>query len=104
MDASVADDPVGGDLRQPSAVGGTGGGLWGHRSGSEWGYGIVLARRFGAAAVVEGPRVRAAHATVVALVFGAIVGAGAAIGVALGWSQPYWVPERYLLLLSPCTC
>jgi MFS family permease len=62
------------------------------------GYGIVLARRFGAAAVVEGPRVRAAHATVVALVFGAIVGGGAAIGVALGWTQPYWVPEPILLL------
>jgi len=48
------------------------------------GYGIVLARRFGAAAVVEGQRVRAAHATVVALVFGAILGGAAAIGVALG--------------------
>jgi MFS family permease len=62
------------------------------------GYGIVLARRFGAAAVVEGPRVRAAHATVVALVFGAILGGAAAIGVALGWTQPYWVPEPILLL------
>ncbi len=46
------------------------------------GYGIVLARRFGAAAVVEGQRVRAAHATVVALVFGAILGGAAVIGVA----------------------
>ena len=62
------------------------------------GYGIVLARRFGAAAVVEGQRVRAAHATVVALVFGAILGGAAAIGVALGWTQPYWVPEPILLL------
>ena len=62
------------------------------------GYGIVLARRFGAAAVVEGQRVRAAHATVVALVFGAIVGGAAAIGVALRWTQPYWVPEPILLL------
>jgi hypothetical protein len=62
------------------------------------GYGIVLARRFGAAAVVEGQRVRAAHATVVALVFGAILGGAASIGVALGWTQPYWVPEPILLL------
>ena len=62
------------------------------------GYGIVLARRFGAAAVVEGQRVRAAHATVVALVFGAILGGAAAIGVALAWTQPYWVPEPILLL------
>jgi len=62
------------------------------------GYGMVLVRRFGGAAVVEGPRVRAAHATVVALVFGAILGGAAAIGVALGWSQPYWVPEPILLL------
>ena len=62
------------------------------------GYGIVLARRFGAAAVVEGQRVRAAHATVVALVFGAILGGAAAIGVALGWTEPYWVPEPILLL------
>ncbi len=62
------------------------------------GYGIVLARRFGAAAVVEGQRVRAAHATVVALVFGAILVGAAAIGVAPGWTQPYWVPEPILLL------
>jgi len=64
------------------------------------GYGIVLARRFGAAAV-EGQRVRAAHATVVALVFGAILGGAAAIGVALGWTQPYWSRNRFCS--SPCT-
>jgi hypothetical protein len=62
------------------------------------GYGIVLARRFGAAAVVEGQRARAAVATVVALVFGAILGAAAAIGVALAWTEPYWVPEPILIL------
>jgi Fusaric acid resistance protein-like len=62
------------------------------------GYGIVLARRFGAAAVVEGQRVRAATATAVALVFGAILGAAAAIGVALAWTKPYWVPEPILIL------
>jgi Fusaric acid resistance protein-like len=63
------------------------------------GYGIVLARRFGAAAVVEGQRVRAATATVVALVFGAILGGAAAIGVALAWTEPYWVPEPILILV-----
>ena len=62
------------------------------------GYGIVLVRRFGGAAVVEGQRVRAATATVVALVFGAILGGAAAIGVALGWTEPYWVPEPILIL------
>jgi MFS family permease len=62
------------------------------------GYGIVLARRFGAAAVVEGQRVRAATATAVALVFGAILGGAAAIGVALAWTKPYWVPEPILIL------
>jgi MFS family permease len=62
------------------------------------GYGIVLARRFGAAAVVEGQRVRAAVATAVALVFGAILGGAAAIGVALAWTEPYWVPEPILIL------
>lgn len=62
------------------------------------GYGIALARRFGAAAVVEGQRVSAGVATVSALVFGAILGAAAAIGVALGWAQPYWVPEPILIL------
>ena len=30
--------------------------------------------------------------------FGAILGAAAAIGVALGWTQPYWVPEPILIL------
>jgi hypothetical protein len=62
------------------------------------GYGIVLARRFGAAAVVEGQQVRAATATVVALVFGAVLGGAAAIGVALAWTEPYWVPEPILIL------
>ena len=62
------------------------------------GYGIALARRFGAAAVVEGQQVPVAAAAVSALVFGAILGAAAAIGVALGWTQPYWVPEPILIL------
>ncbi|MGC5225326.1 FUSC family protein [Micromonospora sp. DT81.3] len=62
------------------------------------GYGIALARRFGAAAVVEGKRVSVGLAAVSALVFGVILGAAAAIGVALGWPQPFWVPEPILLL------
>jgi hypothetical protein len=32
------------------------------------------------------------------LVFGAILGGAAAIGVALGWTEPYWVPEPILIL------
>jgi hypothetical protein len=34
----------------------------------------------------------------VALVFGAILGGAATIGVALGWTEPYWVPEPILIL------
>ena len=34
----------------------------------------------------------------VAIVFGVALGATAAIGVALGWTEPYWVPEPVLLL------
>ena len=34
-----------------------------------------------------------------AIVFGAILGASAAIGVALGWTEPYWVPEPILILV-----
>jgi uncharacterized membrane protein YccC len=41
---------------------------------------------------------RAAVATAVALVFGAILGGAAAIGVALAWTEPYWVPEPILIL------
>ena len=34
-----------------------------------------------------------------AIVFGAVLGASAAIGVALGWTEPYWVPEPVLILV-----
>jgi uncharacterized membrane protein YccC len=34
----------------------------------------------------------------VATVFGIALGASASIGVALGWTQPYWVPEPILIL------
>lgn len=63
------------------------------------GYGIVIARRFGAAPVVEGERLPAVVATVVALVFGVVLAAGAALGVALDWTEPYWVPEPILILV-----
>ncbi len=61
-------------------------------------YGIVLARRFKAPEVVEGQRVSLPAAAVVAIVYGIAVGGAAAIGVALGWSEPYWVPEPILIL------
>ena len=61
-------------------------------------YGVVLARRFGAQQVVEGERQPVRQATVVAIVSGIAVGGAAAIGVALGWTEPYWVPEPILLL------
>jgi hypothetical protein len=61
-------------------------------------YGTVLARRFGVPPVVEGERQPPQQATLVAIVFGIAVGGAAAIGVALGWAEPYWVPEPVLLL------
>jgi hypothetical protein len=61
-------------------------------------YGIVIARRFGAPAVVEGYRLSQPAAASVAIVFGAVLGGSAAIGVALGWTEPYWVPEPILVL------
>ena len=33
-----------------------------------------------------------------AIVYGTAVGGAAAIGVALGWTEPFWVPEPVLLL------
>jgi uncharacterized membrane protein YccC len=35
----------------------------------------------------------------VAVVFGAALAGSAAIGVALGWTEPYWVPEPILILV-----
>ena len=61
-------------------------------------YGIVLARRFGAAGR-RGPAGPLPAAIGVALVFGVALGGAAAIGVALGWTEPYWVPEPILILL-----
>jgi hypothetical protein len=62
-------------------------------------YGIVIARRFGAPAVVEGYRLSPPMAASVAIVFGLVLGGAAAIGVALGWTEPYWVPEPILILV-----
>jgi hypothetical protein len=62
-------------------------------------YGIVLAHRFGAPEVVEGDRLSLPVAACVATVFGLVLGASAAIGVALGWTEPYWVPEPILILV-----
>ncbi len=61
-------------------------------------YGIVIMRRFKAPEVVEGQRLSLPAAAVVAIVFGVAVGGAAAIGVALGWTEPYWVPEPVLIL------
>jgi hypothetical protein len=61
-------------------------------------YGVVLARRFKAPEVVEGQRVSTPAAVAVAGVMGIALGGTAAIGVALGWTEPYWVPEPILIL------
>jgi hypothetical protein len=62
-------------------------------------YGVVLAHRFGAPKVVEGDRLPPGAAASVAIAFGAVLGASAAIGVALGWTEPYWVPDPVLVLI-----
>lgn len=62
-------------------------------------YGIVIARRFGAPPVVEGDRYSLPLTVLCAVAFGAVLGAAAAIGVALSWSEPYWVAEPILILV-----
>lgn len=62
-------------------------------------YGVVLARRFKAPEVIEGQRVSLPVAVGVAVVFGIGLGGAAAIGVALGWTEPYWVPEPIIILV-----
>ena len=62
-------------------------------------YGVVVARRFGVPKVVDGQRLPLPVAAVVAICFGAVLGASASIGVALGWTEPYWVPEPVLILV-----
>ena len=61
-------------------------------------YGVVLARRFKAPAVVEGQRLPVPAAVAVAAVMGIALCGTAAIGVALGWTEPYWLPEPILIL------
>ena len=55
-------------------------------------------RRFKAPEIVEGQRISLPAAAVVAIVSGVALGGAAAIGVALGWTEPYWVPEPILIL------
>jgi len=62
-------------------------------------YGVTLACRFGAAEIVEGVRLPVKNAAVLAVVLGVALGGAAAIGVGLGWSEPYWVPEPILVLI-----
>jgi Fusaric acid resistance protein-like len=62
-------------------------------------YGVVVSRRFGVPQLVEGPRLSPSAAVAVAIVFGAVMGISASIGVALGWTEPYWVPEPVLILV-----
>jgi hypothetical protein len=73
--------------------------IYGAIVGIATGYGIVLARRFGAPDVVDGDRQPVPVAAVVASVFGIVLGASAAVGVALGWTEPYWVAEPVLILV-----
>jgi len=61
-------------------------------------YGVVLARRFKAPDTIEGQRASPAQAVLLAIVLGAALAGSAAIGVALGWTEPYWVPEPILVL------
>lgn len=63
------------------------------------GYGIIIARRFGAPEVLEADRVSTPAAVALAIAFGIVLGAGAAIGVVLSWSAPYWVPDPILVLI-----
>ena len=63
------------------------------------GYGIVIARRFGVPPVVEGDRYSWPVTALTAVAFGAAMGAAAAVGVALSWTEPYWVPEPILILV-----
>src|SRR4029079_18533333 len=62
-------------------------------------YGVVLARRFGAPPVVDGDHLQPSVTAWVAIVCGAALGGSAAIGVALDWTEPYWVPEPVLSLV-----
>ena len=62
-------------------------------------YGVLVAPRFGVPRVVEGQRLPLSVTAVVAIMFGAVMAVSASIGVALGWTEPYWVPEPVLILV-----
>ena len=62
-------------------------------------YGIVLGRRFGALRWSTATTSDHRSPLSVAIVFGAVLGGAASIGVALGWTEPYWVPEPVLILV-----
>lgn len=62
-------------------------------------YGIIVARRFGAPRSLDSKHAPLALAVGLATLLGIMLGASAAIGVALGWSEPYWVPDPVLVLL-----
>jgi hypothetical protein len=62
-------------------------------------YGIIVARRFGAPPSLESKHAPVRMAAGLAIVLAIVLGASAAVGVALGWSEPYWVPDPILVLL-----
>ena len=62
-------------------------------------YGVVLAHRFGVPEVVDGDRLSVPVAAVVAIMLAVVIGASASLGIALGWTEPYWVPEPVLILV-----
>jgi hypothetical protein len=73
--------------------------VYGVIAGIATAYGVVLARRFKAPEKVEGIRLSFPQTAIVATMFGIALAASASIGVALGWTQPFWVPEPILILI-----
>jgi len=49
--------------------------------------------------VVQGDRYSLPETALIAVGFAAVLGAAAALGVALSWTEPYWVPEPILILV-----
>ena len=61
-------------------------------------YGIIVARRFGAPPSLESKHAGRIAAGL-AIVLGIVLAASAAVGVALGWSEPYWCQTQFW-----CSC